>query len=870
VRNNVLIVEDQKIVAADLESTLSSLGYVIAGAAASGEEAIAKAGSLHPDLVLMDIRLRGQMDGVEAAQTIIDRFDVPVVYLTAYVDEETIGRAKATGASGYVVKPYNERELRAAIEVALHKHELDKLLSEERARRRTAELEQERAAALAQLGAALASSLDSQVILRRVARMPLPLLGDACLIMSATSPGALEQVAEAGLPIERAAELRSLRDVPLPPRVVAMLREVITSGRASHFEDFARWLERAAEPSRYLEVMKELPARSLVVAPIVVRGEGLGALLFIRASLAKDHTASDVSLAEEIGQLIGLSLENARLYREAREAAQTFRALVEGVKEYAIFKVDPKGYVTTWNAGAERIEGYTAAEIIGHPRSLFYTPEDVARGRPEATLGTATTAGRAEFDGWFVRKDGSHFWANAVISPLRDEGGFLVGFAEVTRDLSEQKRASDVQRVLDQATVALSSSLDIGETLDRAVHFLVPELGDWCLVDLVDDEGHLVQVAAGHLDRQLEARARRLTRDSASRDVPLPHGPEHAVRTEATEVVPRLDDPPAIPAPLDADHPELFRALGVLSYVCAPIQFRGKTLGVISFLRGAGCRRYVAADVIVAEDLARRAGLAIANARSFQDAQEAIRMRDEFLQVASHELRTPLTPMQLQLDALGRALERSGMKGEQLTTKLDTFNRQLGRLSKLVETLLDVSRIAAGRLTLQLEELDFVDIARDVVERFREELRRAGSEVAFRSEGPIMGRWDRLRVEQILSNLLSNAAKYGAGKPMEVDVRASNGTVRLDVVDRGIGIDKEAIGRIFGRFERGVSVRHYGGLGLGLYIARQIAEAHGGTILARSQIGEGSTFTVVLPRQPVSHLRSEDLVEPVSSSRAAS
>jgi signal transduction histidine kinase len=277
----------------------------------------------------------------------------------------------------------------------------------------------------------------------------------------------------------------------------------------------------------------------------------------------------------------------------------------------------------------------------------------------------------------------------------------------------------------------------------------------------------------------------------------------------------------------------------------------------------------VAADVVVAEDLARRAGLAIANARSFQDAQEAVRMRDEFLQVASHELRTPLTPMQLQLDALGRALDRAGIRGEQLTTKLDTFNRQLNRLSRLVETLLDVSRIAAGRLDLQLEELDFVEVTRDVVDRFRDELRRTGSEVTLIAEGPVMGRWDRLRVEQIISNLLSNAAKYAAGTPIEVDVHPNDGTVRLDVADQGIGIDEEAIPRIFGRFERGVSVRHYGGLGLGLYIARQIAEAHGGTILARSQVGKGSTFTVVLPRQPLSHLSSETLDE-VSTSRTVS
>jgi signal transduction histidine kinase len=187
---------------------------------------------------------------------------------------------------------------------------------------------------------------------------------------------------------------------------------------------------------------------------------------------------------------------------------------------------------------------------------------------------------------------------------------------------------------------------------------------------------------------------------------------------------------------------------------------------------------------------------------------------------------------------------------------LEAATRQTARLGRLVERLLDVSRITAGRIHLDLERCDLSALVREVTDRFQGEAREAGSELKVLAEGEVVGRWDPLRLEQIVSNLLSNAIKYGSGKPIAIDVRERDGTVRVAVADRGIGIEKEAMGRIFGRFERGVSLRHYGGLGLGLFIARQFAEAHGGTITAQSQPGAGSTFTLVLPRAPPEELRA--------------
>lgn len=235
-----------------------------------------------------------------------------------------------------------------------------------------------------------------------------------------------------------------------------------------------------------------------------------------------------------------------------------------------------------------------------------------------------------------------------------------------------------------------------------------------------------------------------------------------------------------------------------------------------------------------------------------KEAGEAIQARDEFLSIASHELRTPLTALVLQLAGLQNALHEAKIQSlnAKLIGKADKAVKATGRLTTLVDSLLDVSRIASGRLQLQLEECDLADVARDMIERESDAARRDGCELRCHIDAPLRGVWDRVRVEQILANLLSNAMKYGPGKPIEVTVATVGDAVTIAVQDHGIGISQADVERIFGRFERAVSMRHYGGLGLGLYITRQLVEAHGGTIRVTSAPGAGALFVVELPRRP--------------------
>jgi signal transduction histidine kinase len=249
------------------------------------------------------------------------------------------------------------------------------------------------------------------------------------------------------------------------------------------------------------------------------------------------------------------------------------------------------------------------------------------------------------------------------------------------------------------------------------------------------------------------------------------------------------------------------------------------------------------AEVTVLQQRARALESEIAHRKQVEnELREALRARDEFLLVAGHELRTPLTAMRLHFQC--RPADSVELP---VRTRLQKVARQLGRLSTLIEDLLDVSRIRAGRLTLQLEEFDLSALARETVDRAADAMARADCRCRVLAEEPVMGTWDRVRIEQVVVNLLSNAMKYSRGSPIEVAVGRVGDQARIVVRDRGIGISIDDQARIFNRFERACSSREFGGLGLGLWITRQVVESHRGTIRVESELGKGATFVVELP-----------------------
>ncbi len=395
--------------------------------------------------------------------------------------------------------------------------------------------------------------------------------------------------------------------------------------------------------------------------------------------------------------------------------------------------------------------------------------------------------------------------------------------------------------LLAEVAGVLSSSLDGTEMLTGAAALVSLGTDAACAVELLEPDGAVRSFLAvpGPDEPRIETRRR-------------PGHPEHigldrAITADRSRMLAHTD-----PA-LDRLLPEDFLALlgaAARSAVLVPLRARGRAIGSLSLVWTAPRRRQLPADLATAQDLGRLIAAAADNAQLYRDAQDAIRVRDEFLSVASHELKTPLTSLQLQVQSILRALERgraAALTPDALRDKAGLIDSSVQRMSNLISSLLDIARITSGRLVLSPADTDLSALARDVCARFSDEARAADVPLVASIEDGVVGRWDAQRLDQIVSNLLSNAIKYGPGQPVDVTLERRGDVARLEVRDRGIGVPPEDQARIFDQFERAVSTRNYGGFGLGLWISRQIVEAHGGSIAVTSEPGQGATFTVTLP-----------------------
>jgi signal transduction histidine kinase len=424
------------------------------------------------------------------------------------------------------------------------------------------------------------------------------------------------------------------------------------------------------------------------------------------------------------------------------------------------------------------------------------------------------------------------------------DGDDVIGAVLVFQDIRDRKRAEHADRFLSRASALLSESLDLEHTVARIATISAPELADFCSVAVLESEDGVMRQASADASGMLSPQRRWQAEDASWPWV------GRVVQTELA--VTALDAPPELfssPAWTPEERQALER-LRPATYLCVPMSTGTTVVGALCLLTAKARRTLERSDIELAQRLATRAAMAIAHARLYREAQEAVRARDDFLSIASHELRTPLTPLQLhmvRLRASAREKRLGSMHPDDLAKVLDTAVRLVERLSLEVSNLLDDSRIVCGRVMVEPSPLDLVALVREVVDRAEIELERAKCGLDLTSVGPVVGSWDRLRVERIVSNLLSNAMKYGAGKPIEITVDTDGRDARVIVRDHGIGIARDQVERIFGRFERAVTAHTYGGLGLGLYIVRQFAEAHGGCVEVEAAEGQGSTFTVRLP-----------------------
>ncbi len=726
-------------------------------------------------------------------------------------------------------------------------------------------------------------------------------------------------------------------------------------------------------------------------------------------------------LRNDYGELIGFAkltrdlTEDQRSREELRRSEERFRLLVEGVTDYAIYMLDPQGRVATWNHGAERIKGYTAQEIIGQHFAIFFPCADAESGKPARELAVAERDGSFEEEGWRVRKDGSRFWANVVIAALREANGRLLGFAKVTRDLTAKLKSQETERQLIReqaaravaeesehrlrasedrhralsrrlevilegvadaitvqdrsgqvifansaaaksagyerveefvsatpaalaerfelfdergqafdpeqlpgrrvllgdahssavvhvrerhsnkewwsfvrascvpgvdgkpelavniwhditterrreqqekhlaaATAALSSSLELEPMFAKLASLLVPDLADWCSIHLLEGN-ELRNVAVSHV----EPAKVELARDIARRYPPeraQPRGVWQVIQTGVSEVYADITDELLVRSARDAAHLEILRSVGLTSAVIVPIHGRDRPCGAISLISSSAHRHFDAQDVALLEELARRAGTAIEQAKLYEAArssarraEEANRIKDDFLATVSHELRTPLNAI-VGWSALlrERTLEPATLKG------IDVIHRNALAQARIVEDILDVSRIIAGKLRLDLRPADLAAIVAEAIEVVRPSAlaKRLKLGVGLPGDDCVLVA-DPGRLQQVVWNLVSNAVKFTEpGGEITVRLEHRQSRLVLSVTDTGRGIEPEFLPFVFDRFKQADSsiTRRVGGLGLGLAIVRHIVELHGGQVEAKSDgAGKGATFFVSLP-----------------------
>ncbi len=547
-----------------------------------------------------------------------------------------------------------------------------------------------------------------------------------------------------------------------------------------------------------------------------------------------------------------------RSLRRERADQRKYRELVNGIHHGVVWSANPDTLELTFvSPSSERILGYGHEDWASEPGFLMSHMNAEDRERFLSAVKEVIHERRdVGIEHRFKHASRGEVWLHTGmrISARASGGGreirgLSVDITRLKEADEELRRSKERADLLSEVSLALAGSLDYETTLTRVGRLAVPTIADWYLIHLLTPGGEIRALPITHSDPGKDALANKwLLRYPI--DPKAEAGVAAVIQRGESELYSQISDEMLQAVAQDDEHLRVMRKLGFRSTIIVPIVARGKTLGAMTLILTKAGRSYGKEDLAVAEDLARRVGMAIDNANLYKEAQAAIRVRDEFLSIASHELKTPITPLKIQTQALMRMLRSDAIKNvnpDRLERILETSDRQLGRLSKLTDELLDVSRISAGKLVLDVAEFDLTELLTDVVERFSDALANAGCKVIFKPQGPSRVRGDRFRIEQVIVNLLTNAMKYGSGKPLEITLHQNGDSVSFSVSDHGIGIGPEDLERIFGRFERAVKGTNISGLGLGLYIVKQIVDAHGGKVQVQSALNEGSTFEVQLP-----------------------
>ncbi len=545
--------------------------------------------------------------------------------------------------------------------------------------------------------------------------------------------------------------------------------------------------------------------------------------------------------------------------RRADESDEQFRQLIDNLPDLA-WQARPDGYIEFFNRRWYEYTGTTLEEMQGDGWLKVHRA-DFAEGVLASWRSAMQDGSSFEMEFPLRGADGIYRWFLTRARPLRDSEGRIVRWVGTNTDIDERRRATEAIDLLAQTSAVLSSTLDYEETLTRIAELAVPRVGELCAVYLRGEKGVRAHVAAVHGDAAVASVVRAVREERFFREG-VPFGYAEVVRTGKTELRAHVDVEMYRPYVERPEHLEQLRAMNLQSWIGVPLTRQGQVIGALFFALTTPGRAYVPEDVPLAEEIGKRASLAIENARLYRDAkvavdaersardkaEEATRLKDEFLATISHELRTPLNAI------LGwsRLLQSDALPVARRAHAVETVVRNAVAQNQLIEDLLDLGRIISGKMRLNVQPVELqqiVDAAIDVVQPAAD---ARGVQLTSAVEGaPSAVSGDAGRLQQVVWNLLSNAVKFTPrGGSVEVRMQQLPTAMEIAVRDTGSGISAPFLPYVFDRFRQqdGAITRKTGGLGLGLAIVKSIVELHGGTVEARSAgEGQGSTFVVQLP-----------------------
>ncbi len=713
---------------------------------------------------------------------------------------------------------------------------------------------QQRLAFLADGSIVLTNSLDYQTTLVSLAELTVNVLADWCIVHICEDSGDWQRH------IAASNAEHQLFDVWEPLRPGWQQRAGAT-GVAAVLETAeplllaalsSATLQPYAAEQAAIDRLLDRGLASLIVVPLTVRGQVIGTISLGRATNRPVYTLEDLDLAQELARRVTIAVDNSRLYWHARRSEQAHSeslALLD-----TVFNNAPVGFAF-WNRSLRYVRINQTLAAMNRLPIEAHIGRTIAEILPDAPPEMSLSLQCVLDTGAPIIDHSSTTMSHLPISqqqhwltsyyPVPGADGQIIGVGCVVADISASKRVEEQLRFLAEVSTVLASSLEYQTTLDNVVQLAIPQLADWCSVDIVDDAGLLLQYACASSAEFAWSSALALEAPTNSAHDLMYHVLQHRtvlhLDGDCNDALPFGDG--STPVSLWLQQQTCH------SMVAAPLIVREQALGVMLFVRLKEDRIYTPADIALASELARCAAVAIDNAQLYAEAQRALHVRDQFLSVAAHELKTPITTLMGYSQLLQRRARREGNVAERDLRAIQSLSEQARRLHHLVLTLLDLSRLQVGQLSVDQVSLDLAALVQRIVVELEPTLERHTIMLEL-PPAPVLIAGDDLRLEQVIINLVQNAIKYSPdGGSIKVAVATAGHHARLIVTDKGIGIPDEAIPQLFGRFYRAINATtpRISGLGLGLYIVREIVTLHGGTVSVQSIENQGSTFTVELP-----------------------